>query len=143
MKTEIGIPLCDKTHIHITDKQGREYNLKYLTEFDKQVKYLYLTQREEKAISDMEKIVEKEVPASDDAEKRADEIRLEAWVRVQEERRNNIRKYLSDVDEYINIFVDGDNPAASLKLYEKFPLYREIQANIGALTGLTGEEIKN
>jgi hypothetical protein len=129
------IPICDKITLTVKDGKGREIKLKYLTELDKQVRYLELSDREDAAITaemDNLKNIEDEK-----------ERRIAAWLKIQNDRRKNIRAYLEEIDEYINIFVIGDNPAASLRLYEKFPLYRIIQENIGVLTGLTEDEIKN
>jgi hypothetical protein len=129
------IPICDKITLTVKDGKGREIKLKYLTELDKQVRYLELSDKEEAAI-----VAEMENLKNIEDEK---ERRIAAWLKIQNDRRKNIRAYLEEIDEYINIFVVGDNPAASLRLYEKFPLYRIIQENIGTLTGLTEDEIKN
>jgi hypothetical protein len=146
------IPVCDKETMEAADEKGRVYSLKYLTEIDNQVRYLELTRKEEGAIAAATEEVEKDFPQSvpgnvsdvEDAKKLLEErkraVRLAAWMKVQEAREKDTRKYLEEIDEYVAIFVD--NPPR-LRLYEKFPLYRLIQKNIGVLTGLTGEEIKN
>jgi hypothetical protein len=139
------IPICDGVTLQVKDEKGRIYYLKYLIELDKQVRYLELTQREEESISALIKGIEESAPILPDGIDTSIDsyIRGLAWSQMQIERRKNTRKYLEDIDEYINIFVAGDNPALSMRLYEKFPVYRLIQENIGVLTGLTGDEIKN
>jgi hypothetical protein len=143
-----SIPLCDEMRLSVKDEKVRTFHLRYLTELDKQVRYMELTGRESEEIE----AIKKTLPLGEMTE---DEQTAEAWDKLQENRRKDIRKYLSTIDEYINLFVCGwegaglfpfpENvePARALKLYEKFPLYRLIQENIGELTGLTGDEIKN
>lgn len=144
------IPICDKQVLTVTDDKGRTYQLRYLTELDREVKYLALAQREEQEIAECFDQARPLCSAGASEE----EIRAEAWKIIQERRRVDIRGYLETVDAYINLFVAGwkgpglfdypaENPAGALKLYEKFPLYRLIQSNIGELTGLSGDDIKN
>jgi len=145
------IPLTADQVLEVQDKTGRIYKLKYLTELDNQVEYLGLSKQEQ---TDRKKFRDKakaELPKNATEEK----INLRAYELVLEERERNPKQHLSLYNSYIDIFVaswSGDGllpfpksgkPSTAVRLFEKFSLYRLIQDNIEALTGLSLEEIKN
>jgi hypothetical protein len=144
------IPICNEQTLLVKDKAGREFRLKYLTELDNQVKYLELTKQQEEGIEKQMDKARIALPVATE-----DDVRGQAYVLYKEEQRTDVRAYMSMFDAYIDIFVAGwsgkgifpfpssGRPSAALKLYEKFPLYRMIQDNIGELTGLSEADIKN
>jgi hypothetical protein len=125
------IPLTDEQTLKVKTKSGKEIELKYLTEFDDQVKYLELTKEEQEEIKEIES------KATKNEKKISREI---AYQILQNNRANNPKENLYLIDSYIDIFVIGGK---KFRLFEKYEIYRLIQNNIVELTGLTVDEIKN
>jgi hypothetical protein len=137
------IPLTGEQTLMVKTKAGNEIELKYLTEFDNQVKYLDLTRKEKQErdcfithIKDELKIGSNEIIDKE----MDDKINLLAYNKLIEDRESDPSKYLETIDCYIDVFVKGNT---KFRLFEKYEVYRFIQDNIVELTGLTIDEVKN
>jgi hypothetical protein len=141
------IPICEQT-LDVKAGSGT-VSLKYLTDRDRQVRYLKIT-RQEQTDRERHKAAARTNLGDQATES---EITLEAYRLQVAERESSPEVAIDLIDSYIDLFVvgwdfsvpfpDNGRPSAMFPIYAKFELYSLIRDNLDELTGLTVDEGKN
>jgi hypothetical protein len=162
------IPVSEEQVLTVKDGKGREFQLKYLTEIDNQVKYMELTRQEEADIvRTIKSIPAKDIEAIKATVKRevkkeeerpaviSHAIRERAFAILAAERKADLKGRFEFFNAYIDLFVVGwkggrllpfsktEAPSSRLRLFEKYDVYRIVRDNLPELTGLSVDELKN